>query len=299
MQLPYTTLDVFTTTRYTGNPLAIVQVPSGYTLTQDQKQRIAKEFNFSETVFLHSLDKLEEKDLAIDIFTPWSELPFAGHPTIGTAYYVLRQNARADGDIQSLITKAGRIPISKESGSGTIVSASIPHNVHIHTKQIPNELDKTGPCPIISIVKGMAFILCSVPSLSVLSTISHGLSKDPYSDPILDSGWSEGLRGTYFYVAQGVDEEGRRKFRTRMFATREDAATGSAASAFSCYFALQEKGNGTSEFVIEQGVEMGRRSVIMVAVERDDWGNKVQSVRLKGSAVKVMEGRIEVDEHSA
>lgn len=85
--LSFVTLDVFTKTRYTGNPLAIIRVPTSVTLSQSQKQRIAREFNLSESVFLHeqTAQDRSDKSVRIDIFTAYAEVPFAGHPTVGTA----------------------------------------------------------------------------------------------------------------------------------------------------------------------------------------------------------------------
>jgi PhzF family phenazine biosynthesis protein len=93
MKLSFTTLDVFTSTSYAGNPVAIIKVPASESasLTQKQKQSIASEFNLSEIVFLHlpTEGTTTSKELKIDIFTSIAEVPFAGHPTIGTSHYSL------------------------------------------------------------------------------------------------------------------------------------------------------------------------------------------------------------------
>ena len=84
-KLDYAIVDVFTTERYAGNPLAIVRVPASCTLTQAQKQNIAREFNLSETTFWHEPKEGDEASTwTVDIFMVNAELPFAGHPTIGT-----------------------------------------------------------------------------------------------------------------------------------------------------------------------------------------------------------------------
>src|ERR1700753_3386043 len=134
--LSFLTLDVFTTTRYTGNPLAIIKVPQSTTLSQSQKQRIAREFNLSETVFLHEQTQKDKDDqsVRIDIFTSHAEIPFAGHPTVGTANYLLRLlDNEALNNVKALQTKAGRIGISlNPSVAGGGVQISVAHNVHIH-----------------------------------------------------------------------------------------------------------------------------------------------------------------------
>ena len=108
-QLPYATFDVFTQKRLEGNPLAIVKVPRDCVLDQDLKQAIAKEFNYSETVFLHEAENDGSLDRRIDIFTILSELAFAGHPTIGTICCVGENAPAGAAHAFTVITKAGEI----------------------------------------------------------------------------------------------------------------------------------------------------------------------------------------------
>ncbi|KAJ3549211.1 hypothetical protein NM208_g596 [Fusarium decemcellulare] len=106
MKIPYTILDVFTETPFKGNPLAVVTIPPGVVLEQVRKQAIAREFNLSETTFVHDVeDPRATNERRFDIFTPQQELPFAGHPTIGTAVYL------HDQGVQTLVAKAGPIAI--------------------------------------------------------------------------------------------------------------------------------------------------------------------------------------------
>ena len=139
---PFATLDVFTTDRFSGNPLAIVQIPACSPLSQEQKHRIASEFNLSETVFLHEAEP-DSTGYIIDIFTPSAELPFAGHPTIGSICYVLGDHQCSTGEKLSttLITKAGSIAVTYDSKS-RIAEADIPHNVHIHGENVSKETIK-------------------------------------------------------------------------------------------------------------------------------------------------------------
>jgi PhzF family phenazine biosynthesis protein len=288
MRLNFITLDVFTTTRYAGNPLAIVLVPSEYhkTLTQAQKQSIATEFNLSETVFLH---QVSERPVIIDIFTPIAEIPFAGHPTIGSAWCVLQFQQK---NIEVLQTKAGLIPISLSDG---LVRAAIPHNIHIHARTFNSSLSGEAS-PIVSIVKGMSFILARVPNLEALGKAKSTLYEDTYNPEILDADWKEGLIGTLFYAPQGVGSSGHRAFRTRMHGSREDPATGSASSALGAYLALNEpdeKGSGPFRYILTQGVEMGKKSDIVVDVTRAGPG-AIESIFLSGTAVMVMQGTLEI-----
>ncbi|CZR64511.1 related to phenazine biosynthesis protein phzC [Phialocephala subalpina] len=305
--LPFTTLDVFTSTPYTGNPLALVRIPSSLkdTITQTQKQSIAKEFNLSETVFFHESKNLDSEvpEWKVDIFTTDEELPFAGHPTIGSATYALRilGKVREKG---VLITKAGPIPISLQEGGR--VQADIPHNTHLHGSTLGQKTagksiaglsqnseirERELSAPLFSIVKGMTFLLVQLPNVELLGKVEMtGLSPD--SSSALDPEFAPSFVSRYYYVLEneGAGEEVV-KIRTRMVEAKlEDPATGSAASALSAY--LAGKWGRSKRFEIVQGVEMGRRSEIGVSVEVTD--GKVKGVRLSGGAVVVMEGSVRI-----
>jgi PhzF family phenazine biosynthesis protein len=289
MKLHFTTLDVFTSTRYQGNPLAIIQVPAAQkdALSQTQKQSIAKEFNLSETVFMH---ESSTDEVHIDIFTSFIQIPFAGHPTIGSAFYLLSLQQKP---IKALITGAGRIPVTLDSASGFLL-AEIPHDVHIHALTTPSPLNSaSNPC--VSIVNGMSFFYVLLPNLEALGKATSNLNGDTYDVQRLDEGWRNGLTGTMYYVDMGTTADGTKEYRTRMWGSREDPATGSASSGLGAYLALQEdaaKGNGPFKYKLTQGVEMGKKSEIGVEVSKD--GNKIVRIGLSGTAVKVMEGTLEI-----
>lgn len=145
MQLEFTTLDVFTATPYTGNPLAIVRIPHGVHVSQEQKQTIAQEFNLSETTFLHENDTSADQNgqnnaWTLDIFMTTRELPFAGHPTIGTACYALGRMAQERGIKDGVVEgkfelKAGTVGLKYDVEKGT-AKAGIPHNVCVYSCQL-------------------------------------------------------------------------------------------------------------------------------------------------------------------
>ncbi|KAH7175710.1 hypothetical protein EDB81DRAFT_849877 [Dactylonectria macrodidyma] len=305
MEFPFVTLDVFTATRYRGNPLAVVTIPSSVPPpSQAQKQVIAREFNLSETVFVHDVPDHEvNKERVIDIFVTSAELPFAGHPTIGTAVFL-----RPEG-VNTLITKAGPIPLI-ETAPGHI-QAAIPHNVRQHHKTIadlpaPNpgqlnsdlairrlELD----APLFSIVKGMTFALINLPDLDQLANVTTSVT--PFrTEQLLDDGWQEGHLSKYYFVHTGQrNEAGKTVFsiRSRMMeSTMEDPATGSAACALSSYLTLRQPDlhNQTFRFEIDQGVEMGRESNIVVEVALLD--SKIDTVKLSGTATQIMRGYVTI-----
>ncbi|KIW33247.1 uncharacterized protein PV07_00113 [Cladophialophora immunda] len=320
--LSFVTLDVFTSTRYTGNPLALVKVPRHIALSQSQKQRIAREFNLSETVFLHEqtpADIAEDDHAArVDIFTAHAEVPFAGHPTVGTANYLLRLlgDDAAGKNVKALRAKAGRIPITLDPAADG-VQISVAHNVHVHNA--PYAGKPFGQYPVVSIVRGMTFILARLPDLAALAAATENLvGRDATytSAPGLDAGWREGIVVTYFFVdtsgpqdpasasasdaASGADTTVRRSLRTRCLGSREDPATGSAACALAAYLALQAGRAGRHRYAIVQGVEMGQRSEIFVdvgvrpAAAADGGRLEIEEVLLSGSAVQVMQGSLEV-----
>ncbi|KAL8805588.1 MAG: hypothetical protein Q9182_001853 [Xanthomendoza sp. 2 TL-2023] len=306
----YVTLDVFTNERFKGNPLAIVDLPVPDALDQTTKQKIAREFNFSETVFLHGPGSglAGMSSHAFDIFTTTEELPFAGHPTIGTIFYLCSENDhRGKDQIQSITlkTKAGPIRASYNSQT-TDAEASIPHNVHIHQTPVPWQsvlkaqasLTSIGSefqtaSPLISLVKGMSFVLINLPQLEDLNALAVGGPGLEKSSITWDEGW-ESFTVPYFYVIVSEDKEARHvRLRVRMIepTSGEDPATGSAASGLSVYLALQRGAAGsTYSFSIEQGVEMGRHSDIGVKVTLDFSGHSVKDVVLSGSAILVSEG---------
>ena len=312
MSLKFTTLDVFTKATYKGNPVAVVTIPppsQSPPLTQAQKQRIAREFNLSETVFVHDVeDQKESSERQIDIFTPKAELPFAGHPTIGTAVFLHSQSVKA------MIAKAGRIDIEFDENGSAL--AAIPHDVRLHAHRLTRPEYEAGSddqiaqvaaaedgARLFSIVNGMTFALIELPSLDILGAAKIGAM--PYiSGDLQDEGWKHDFDSRrYYFVLLGSESasDGKRfvqNVRTRLIkSTMEDPATGSAACALACYLALHRLSVDSIQFRLTQGVEMGRESLILVdvVVEMDSDGNrKIKTVHLSGNAVEVMSGTLRI-----
>lgn len=308
-QLHFVTLDVFTSKPYTGNPLAVVFLPDNGSaaLTQAQKHTITKEFNLSETIFVHPTTETNKR--TIDIFTLECEIPFAGHPTIGAASWFLVHAAEAG--VNTLGTKSGDIPIAIEEPSSGFVAARIAHNTRIHGARFGgSELLRLHPSlkgfvsaessfPLFSIVNGMSQTFIELPSLEALAAVttsSGGELVDAGSAKYLDDGWRSGLICVYFFVRDVYDEVMKKKVvRSRMMlGGLEDPATGSSASGLAAYLALTEgKAGKEHRYHFVQGVEMGRRSDIGVNVSLDG-ERKIEKVVLTGTAVRVSEGRISV-----
>lgn len=238
-KLHFATVDVFTTKRFTGNPLAIVHLPNNsQLLSPAEKQAIAGEFNLSETVFLHGGDSTNGRRL--DIFTTTAELNFAGHPIIGALSFIgqqLKDESTTKIPLKLLIN-AGTINASFERTTG-LVEAEVPHNIHIHQANVvlpdvwdwqprirkwsdhiaddaldlEHEMDYKS-FPIVSVVKGMTFRLIRLPKIE--GSLDALEPRMPSVSTELDDGWSPSYVGTYFYVVLPKVEAGVTTIRARM-----------------------------------------------------------------------------------
>ncbi|KAL7951656.1 Diaminopimelate epimerase-like protein [Trichoderma barbatum] len=309
MELPFITLDVFTRTRFRGNPLAVVTIPaSSPKPTQEQKQIVAREFNLSETVFIHDVADPETNHARqIDIFLTTDEIPFAGHPTIGAAVSLLRGSAHP---VTELVTKAGRIAITRTGPDSA--SATVPHNVHLHGATLASYAGLSAAqlqasdavrqlelaAPIFSLVKGVSFALAELPSLELLAEVATGGVKFE-GQGFLDDDWQTGFIGRFYYVRTGSSAEDGVpvvQLRTRMIAEGfEDPATGAASSCLAAYLSTQggdKQTTPTRRYVFTQGVEMGKESVIQVDVNLKD--GALDTVILGGPAIQVMRGHVQI-----
>jgi PhzF family phenazine biosynthesis protein len=268
-------------------------------------QTIAREFNLSETIFIHlpptstsdGGSDSEVPEWPVRIFVTNAEIPFAGHPTIGAACYALGTLAKG-AKKGRLICKAGPIELEYVDG---VAKASIPHNFHQHTQHSlveslpPHWPPSKGPTvyvkdmDVVSPVKGMNFVCAELADLETLALLE---ASGPELKLELDKDWDVGLCGAYFYVI--TDRKGSNfKVRTRMMlGALEDPATGSAACGLSCFLSIKY-GLRTATFEITQAVEMGRKSDIGVEVTLKEDLRAVEKVELSGSSVKVMEGSLE------
>jgi PhzF family phenazine biosynthesis protein len=322
----FVTLDVFTAAPFSGNPLAVVFLPDNLSkpLSQSQKQEIAKEFNYSETIFIHPVAAASPTKRPIDIFMTDQEPPFVGHPTVGAASWLLCLSPKEHPyhPVDTIITKAGEIPISRPSTLQDVVSISVPYDAHTHKAQFPlSELlrlhpslvpafsetgyRKTKSFPVFSVVKGVSQIFVELPSLSALGSLAPGsevvTTKSSSQGGYLDDGWNvDGVLVLYFYVRDVWDDDTKKTvIRTRLIhGSLEDAATGSAASGLAAYLSLVDSTSTSSsyDYDIIQGVEMGRRSEIGAEARLSEDGKSIKSLKLRGSAVKISEGKFLVKE---
>lgn len=296
----FVTTDVFTDRPFGGNPLAVL--PDARGLGDGQMQAIAREFNLSETVFV-----LPPEDFAharrLRIFTPASEIPFAGHPTVGSAIVLAALGEiPLTGDLTPIVfaEAAGPVPVTIRSEGGRPVFATLqaPQAPEIRPAVELERIAATaGLAPADVATSGglPAAVSCGVPF-----TIARLRDLDALGRARLDrAAWQAGLAGTWadhlLLIADGG--EGGVDLRARMFAPgagiEEDPATGGAAAALGGWMGLRAGwGDGLHRVVVHQGVEMGRPSRLEIEVERRD--GALLAVRVGGGAVLVMEGTITV-----
>jgi trans-2,3-dihydro-3-hydroxyanthranilate isomerase len=295
MKRRFITLDVFTNKRFAGNPLAVVLDSEG--LDDAAMQAIAREFNLSETVFVRPPEDRSAR-ARLRIFTPGQELPFAGHPTVGTA--VLLGRLDGGGERSFILQETiGPVPCRVRSTGPDSGRASF---------EIPRLPRKVGDGPAAEAMAeslGLSTADIGLPSLPAeLWSAGNPFWMAPIRN--LDAAGRSRPRGSFdkvFSTERGAaafvfckeTADGGHAFHARMFAPEfgiiEDPATGSAVAAFAGYLAAHGGyADGTHVVPIEQGYEMGRPSLIELTVNIA--GGALTSASIAGDAVVVMEGTI-------
>jgi trans-2,3-dihydro-3-hydroxyanthranilate isomerase len=272
---PYVVLDVFTDTPLEGNQLAVFL--RGEAIDADRLQRIARELNLSETVFVYSADAA---DARIRIFTPNAELPFAGHPVLGTAVFL---GDRDGHETIVLETGQGLVPIELTRQDGHVVYCEMSQPLPtwkpfeqpealldallLPDSQLPIEIYDNGP-RFAFVDAGDAAVLAQLrPDMNALANL--------------------GGTGVSCFAQTGPDTA-----KVRMFApgsgVAEDPATGSAAGPLAVHLARHGKIGYGQTVTITQGVEIGRPSLLKATAYGS--GDRLESVKVGGSAVLVARG---------
>jgi trans-2,3-dihydro-3-hydroxyanthranilate isomerase len=294
MQYEFVTVDVFTDRRFGGNPLAVL--PNAAGLSTEQMQAIANEFNLSETTFV-----LPPKDAAhtaeVRIFTPQFEMPFAGHPNVGTAFVVA---SRDGGDALVFEEKAGLVPIEVLKDGGAIYGARLTAPqllsrggdiavdiIAAACSLAPEDIESRHHAPCIASC-GTRFMFAEVKTREALA------SARPRSDIFAQHFPVDGTTGIHLYLRDGADGI---DIRSRMFAplhgVPEDPATGSANVALVGLLAsLRPEPDLSLNLRIAQGVEMGRPSILDASAEKR--GGTVIETRIGGRCIPVMRGTIDI-----
>ncbi len=296
------TVDVFTNTIFGGNQLAVF--PNAEGLSSEIMQKIAAEFNFSETVFIlpPTVSNATQK---LRIFTPTQELPFAGHPTLGAAYILgLTDNSLDKNSDCDIIVEedVGLVPVKIKFDNQQ------PIYTELTSPQLPEFYDKIPSIEELALVLnlkredfgqdkyspqaascGLPFLFVPLHNRDALKRIK--LNSDRWQQ-ILENNWASSL-----YVFCFEPENKGSNIRARMFApglgVTEDPATGSAATAFGGYLGIREtENNGIFHWRIEQGFEMGRPSFLEVKTEKVE--GKINKICVGGCSVLVSQGTMNI-----
>ena len=302
MRLRYYTADVFTDRPFGGNPLAVF--PEAQGLSDKQMQAIARELNLAETTFVYPPTDPRHTN-RLRIFTPKAELPFAGHPTVGTAFVLAATGRIALSGEQTDIVfeeNVGPVPVRIRARDGA------PSFMQLSVAQLPED----GPPPPDVAALAAALSLptdailtgeyapqaysCGLPYLFVplrdRAALSRARLQRDRWEALLASYWAPHLYLITFDTGSPYVQ-----LRARMFApaiaTDEDPATGSAAAAVAGYLGARATRQGTLRWRIEQGIEIGRPSLLEVEADKID--GAITAVRVGGAAVMVSEGMFTLD----
>jgi trans-2,3-dihydro-3-hydroxyanthranilate isomerase len=302
-------LDVFTRTRLTGNPLAIFTDARG--LDDNEMQALAREMNLSETTFILPRDPATEaqEGKKVRIFTTAEELPFAGHPTLGTALHLYASESATNSKESAQITldlKAGKIPVrftanSKDAGRdradgrvfGEMRQRDPEFGVTFSREEVTRVLGIAAdeiPWPIQSVSTGLPFAIVGIRNQETLANLNFSHAQA-----------AEFLKNTaakfFYFLSPQPREKNRLEARARMFFYGgEDPATGSAAGCAASWMVQHGIANSDEQVLIRQGVEIRRPSEMYVRATRD--GQRVTNVRVGGYAVEVLRGTVRLGQES-
>ena len=299
-------LDVFTQTPLTGNPLAIFTDARG--LDDGEMQALAREMNLSETTFILPRDPATEakEGKKVRIFTVTEELPFAGHPTLGTALHLYASRAASVSEKAGEITldlKAGKIPVRFTANSQNAGRDRVDGQVFGEMRQRDPEFGVTFsreevarvlaiapdeiPWPTQIVSTGLPFAIVGIRNQETLANLNF-----PHAQAAQFLKNSE-AKFFYFLCPQRREKE-RLEARARMFFYGgEDPATGSAAGCAASWLVQHGISNSDEQVLIRQGVEICRPSDIHVRATRD--GQRITNVRVGGYAVEVLRGTVRLD----
>lgn len=293
MKRAYVTVDVFTDRKFGGNPLAVLPDATG--LSTEQMQAIAAEFNYAETTFV--LPPQDPKHTAqVRIFTPRAEMPFAGHPNVGTAF-VLAQMGKVTGTKLVFEEKAGLVPMDIERSGDVVISTRLaaPQKLTMGEEIAPALVAEATGLKASDIVgrpviasTGNNFLFAEVASRSVLKAATYNLASFQKHFPMART------VGIHLYVA--AKEEGV-EIQSRMFAplfgVPEDPATGSAnVSLIGLLAARDQRADCVLDKTIGQGFDMGRPSILRARAEKK--AGQVVATYIGGKCMPMMSGTIEI-----
>jgi len=286
--------DVFSSNPLQGNSLAVFF--DGRDLSDEQMQSIAKEMNLSETTFILPRDAAIERQqgVRVRIFTVQEELPFAGHPTLGTAF-ALRGQSNGQNTPEQVVLElnVGKVPVVFEGSGGELTFGEMrqldPKFGMRHDRRAVAQAtglraeDFDDSLPIQTVSTGVPFTVAPLKSLAAAQNLQ--IDQNRAAEYLTKT---EG-KFFYFVTRETVDEEARLHARM-LFYNGEDPATGSAAGCTAAWMVEHGVAQPDERVLIEQGVEMKRPSRIFVRASRVD--NRVVNVRVGGHSVEIMRGEL-------
>jgi trans-2,3-dihydro-3-hydroxyanthranilate isomerase len=286
-KFPFIQVDVFTSTPFEGNQLAVFTDASG--LTDPQMQALAKEMNLSETTFVLPGDN-GQQGVRVRIFTVSEELPFAGHPTLGTGFVLRGDSGAAE---VALHLNVGKVPVRFEEAPGKPVFGEMtqmdPTFGPIHDREAVvraaglRDGDIDPSLPVQTVSTGVPFTVVPLRGLEIARQLHVDLKSS--------AEYLERAGGKFFYFVTRETVDPSARLHARMlFYNGEDPATGSAAGCTAAWMVKHGVAKPDERVLIEQGIEMLRPSRIFVrASMRDD---RVVNVRVGGNVVEVLRGEV-------
>ncbi|HKX29692.1 MAG TPA: PhzF family phenazine biosynthesis protein, partial [Blastocatellia bacterium] len=288
----YEIWDVFTDRPLTGNPLAVFT--DAQTLSTEEMQALAREMNLSETTFIIRAEAAAgaRKKATVRIFTPKEELPFAGHPVLGTAF-ALRSGSRLNE--VTLDLKAGLIPVTFRDQGGPLEGEMVQPDPQFGMRHEPgliaamtglSETDLDLSVPIETVSTGRAKMIVPLKSLEAIRRVQPRFAAlSQYAKK------TDGNSGPYFITRETVSQSARVHARN-LIPAGEDPVTGSAGGGCAAWMVKHGWAPSGESVVIEQGLEMMRPGTMRVRATRTADG--IRDVRVSGSAVRVGTGQIEL-----
>ena len=298
MNAHYFTTDVFTDRRFGGNQLAVF--PDARGIPAELMAPIAREFNYSETTFVLPPDD-PSHTARVRIFTPGGELQFAGHPTIGTAFVLAHTGAVPLSGAETRIVLeegVGPVPvvIRAKDGRAQFAQLSVAKLPEVGPPPPPAtilaEMLSLAPTDLAGGSMSAEAVSCGTPFLYVPLRSRDAVARSRIKSDVYESALGNYLTNMVFVFAMEAEQSGH-DIRARMYAPSigvpEDPATGSACVALAGYLAARDsRRDGTLRWVVEQGFEMGRPSIL--EIEADKTNGITTAARVGGQSVLVSEG---------
>ncbi len=283
-------VDVFGNSKFSGNQLAVVVLDKSIPTTV--MQDIANEFHFSETTFI-TLNESTDIEYKVNIFTPQAEVPFAGHPTLGTAFIIRNEILKSKLSELILDLKVGKIPVKFDDKNNLQWMKQVEpifgktHNAEIISEIINTSINNIDiRFPIQNVSTGIEFLLIPLKTLDSIKNTSTNLQK--YKEYFI----KDDPKPLFIFCPEVYDA--KNSINSRMFADvfgiPEDPATGSANGCLAAYLTnYQYFGNSKINISVEQGYEINRKSILYLQSNKE---NELYNIKVGGKVIKIAEGEL-------